>query len=60
MTMHLIESNVFETRAMPFHFVGKEDGTSIENVPGGSYDVDEDFIESVGDESQMDENEEER
>ncbi|MBH3439466.1 hypothetical protein VPH49_24955 [Pseudomonas luteola] len=58
--MHPIESNVFETRGMPFHVAGKEDGISIENVPGGSYDVDEDFIESVGDESQMDESEEER
>ncbi|GGM06395.1 hypothetical protein GCM10009425_17060 [Pseudomonas asuensis] len=57
--MHPIESDIPEVRAAPVYLSEKDDGASIENVPGGSYDVDEDFIESVGDESQMDDSEEE-
>ncbi|TWI55670.1 hypothetical protein IQ22_01599 [Pseudomonas duriflava] len=30
-----------------------DDNAPLENVPGGSYDVDEDFVTSVGDEEAL-------
>jgi hypothetical protein len=44
---------------IPVFWAGESDEVSVENVPGGSYDVDEDFVKTVGDESQMDQDEEE-